>query len=230
MWQACLEGQHPGWRHVSPRLLMQQVRRVPMLVAAVCLAILSRPGEGNRSTPPLSSSLPRSLVSAHAAALIAPFSLGRSYKGYTTAEFALLGLSAALVAVAVAPSLFGSRKAAAPKTKFAHVAIGSTNACKCAAVRQTLLDFPTVVPRGAPLMSFSVPSGVSEQPIGLPTIADGARNRAVAAHAAAGNSVDAGADAPPLLAFGIESGLFEACRARARRTRASCWPCLGSGA
>ena len=51
-------------------------------------------------------------------------------------------------------------------------------------MRQTLQSYPAVAPADA-LLSFSVSTGVDEQPIGLEVTAEGARNRAVAAHAEA---------------------------------------------
>jgi len=84
--------------------------------------------------------------------------------------------------------------------------VGTTNAAKCAAVRQTLASYPTVAPPGAALLTFSVATGVDEQPIGLEVTATGARNRAVAAYAEARHLLG---PAGPLLALGIESGVFE---------------------
>ena len=180
--QACLEAMHPRWQQLPQRVLMPKARRVPMLVAAVSLA-----------------------AAAHAAALIAPFSLGRTGTAFTPAELALLALSAALIAAAVLPRSPTPRLGT---TKFAHVAVGSTNAAKCAAVRQTLQSYPAVAPADA-LLSFSVSTGVDEQPIGLEVTAEGARNRAVAAHAEARRLLGAGGVRGAVLAFGIESGIFE---------------------
>ena len=188
--QACLERRMP----VPERVLMREARRVPMVVAAACLA-----------------------GAAPAAASVAPFVRGRASTrlGDSRADSALLVLSCALLLAALAPR----RSSSGRPTHFARVAVGSQNACKCEAVRQTLEAYPALAPPTdkLPLLTFSVPSGVSEQPIGLPTIARGARNRAAAAHAAAVEGVSggisgggvSGGGGGGVLALGIESGLFE---------------------
>ena len=201
--QACLESAHPRWQQLPPRVLMQQARRLPMVTAALCMAAAS-----------------------HAAVRIAPFSLGRAGTAYSAAELGLLLLSAVLVAAAVvprspktqrapsSPSLAPSwspsyeRPPVAP-AKFGHVAVGSTNVAKVAAVRKALRSFPAVAPLDAPLLPFGVASGIAEQPIGLALTAEGARNRAVAAYAEACRVLPPAARQGAVLALGIESGIFE---------------------
>ena len=90
--------------------------------------------------------------------------------------------------------------------RFATVAVGTKNACKLAAVRRALELYPEIAGASAKLEAHSVPSGISEQPMGMETTASGARNRAQAAHAAAAAAQSPGA---PVLGLGIESGLFE---------------------
>ena len=142
--QACLEATHPLWQQLPPRVLMQQARRLPMLTAALCLAAASR-----------------------AAARVAPFSLGRADTAYSAAELGLLLLSAVLVAVAIwvpsspsSPSSSSREPSWSPSyerpepAKFGHIAVGSTNAAKVAAVRKALRAFPTVAPPDAPVLPF----------------------------------------------------------------------------
>ena len=78
------------------------------------------------------------------------------------------------------------------------VALGTTNKCKKAALRQSLAAYPGL--RGYKVHALKVASGVAEQPMSLAETSQGARNRAKAAF-----------DATPgcTIAFGIESGLFE---------------------
>jgi inosine/xanthosine triphosphatase len=76
-----------------------------------------------------------------------------------------------------------------------RVWVGSTSSAKLEAVRLGLLAFFAEIE----IKGADVPSGVPEQPIGLPEIIAGASARARAAHAAAGGGADLGA--------GIEDGL-----------------------
>lgn len=84
-----------------------------------------------------------------------------------------------------------------------HIAIGSTNNAKVQAVEEVIKEFPQLAE--ATIQTFSVPSEISEQPMSLEEIIQGAKNRA---HNAFAISLDCS------LAFGIESGLFEALGSR----------------
>lgn len=77
------------------------------------------------------------------------------------------------------------------------VIVGSTNEIKVGAVEQTLVDYPTFT--GFHVMGVSVPSGVSEQPLTLDEIVQGASNRASHAFKAHPQCC---------YSFGIESGIF----------------------
>jgi inosine/xanthosine triphosphatase len=80
-----------------------------------------------------------------------------------------------------------------PLGRIERVRVGSRNEPKIAAVRSAFADYcPAVLIEGA-----DVASGVSEQPVGYGEIIEGARNRAVAARAAADCD----------LGVGIEDGL-----------------------
>lgn len=181
--QACLERRLP----LPKRVLMREARRVPMVIAAACLA-----------------------GAASFAASVAPLTRGSASMRLSDSlvDSGLLVLSCVLLLAALMPRGRSSRGGMPPR--FERVAVGSQNACKCAAVRQTLEAYPALAPHtdDEPLLTFSVPSGVSEQPIGLQIIAQGARNRAAAAHAAAMRALGGGGGGA-VLALGIESGLFE---------------------
>ncbi len=79
------------------------------------------------------------------------------------------------------------------------IAIGTTNAIKIQAVEEVIRNYPQLAK--AKVETFSVPSGIAEQPLSLEEIITGAKNRAKNAYDACG-SCD--------YSFGIESGLFEA--------------------
>jgi inosine/xanthosine triphosphatase len=83
-----------------------------------------------------------------------------------------------------------------------RVRVGSLNEPKLEAVRSALAPYTSP---GLSIEGVSVPSGVSEQPVGYEEIAAGARNRARAAFEGSGES--SGCD----LAVGIEDGLVELC-------------------
>ena len=79
------------------------------------------------------------------------------------------------------------------------IAIGSINPVKIQAVEEVVKEYPALT--GYSIKTFSVPSGVSDQPLSLDEIIAGAKNRAKSAF-----------DACPgcSYSFGIESGLFPA--------------------
>lgn len=79
------------------------------------------------------------------------------------------------------------------------IVVGSTNQIKIDAVKEVICDFPSLAQLD--IRSLSVPSGISEQPLSLPEIIQGAKNRALGAFQSCKNY---------LFSFGIESGLFEA--------------------
>jgi len=79
------------------------------------------------------------------------------------------------------------------------IAIGTTNEIKVQALEETLNDYPQFV--RAIVSSFSVPSGIAEQPLSLEEMIRGAKNRAHNAYLACNGCH---------YSFGIESGLFEA--------------------
>ena len=93
---------------------------------------------------------------------------------------------------------------------FGTVAVGTTNACKVAAVRRTLAAYPEVAARGAAaIRTFKVPSGVPEQPMGMEVTAQGAKNRAQACYeAAAAGGTKEQPVLVPVVGMGIQSGLF----------------------
>ena len=104
---------------------------------------------------------------------------------------------------AVAVAALGRPRPARPRRPaFDRVAVGSAHPVKVRAGAATVADYGDVVAAGAPVGGFDVASGVADQPIGLDTVAAGARARAAAAHARAGGGA-------ATLAFGLESGLFE---------------------
>lgn len=98
------------------------------------------------------------------------------------------------------------------------IAIGTTNVIKVQAVEEVLVDYPTLA--HAKLISVSVPSGISEQPLSLEEIIKGAKNRAK-------NAYDACSTCD--YSFGIESGLFEAVGAQTGYLEA-CICCIYDGA
>ena len=103
-------------------------------------------------------------------------------------------LLGATISVIAATTVYIRRRFSPPKIT---IALGTKNKCKVAAVTKTLSLYhscanATIVPR-------SVNTGVSEQPIGIETVASGSRNRAEAAFKAV----------PSTYAIGIESGLFK---------------------
>lgn len=79
------------------------------------------------------------------------------------------------------------------------IALGTTNITKVQAVEEVLAEYPLVAK--AKLVSVSVPSEISEQPLSLEEIITGAKNRAINAFKEVHGST---------YSFGIESGLFEA--------------------
>ena len=80
------------------------------------------------------------------------------------------------------------------------VALGTTNKCKKAALRQALAGYPGLRAYARHVHAVKVASGVSEQPMSLAETSSGARNRAKAAFEATAGCT---------IAFGVESGLFE---------------------
>ena len=78
------------------------------------------------------------------------------------------------------------------------IRIGTKNPAKVAAFSELMAEYRFLA--GSELEPISVPSGVSEQPKTLAETIGGARNRAVAAYAAAPGAA---------YGVGIESGLFE---------------------
>jgi len=104
-------------------------------------------------------------------------------------------LLSAVFAVGVGFSMYGRKE----KGKGgAVIALGTKNKCKVSAVQKTLSLYPRL--GKAEIVPRSVQTGVSEQPIGVETVATGARNRAEAAF----KEIDV-CD----YAIGIESGLFK---------------------
>jgi len=79
------------------------------------------------------------------------------------------------------------------------IAVGSTNKVKVQALEELINRYPEL--SNAKLLSFSVSSEVSEQPLSLEEIISGAKNRAKNAFAECGTCV---------YSFGLESGLFAA--------------------
>lgn len=79
------------------------------------------------------------------------------------------------------------------------IALGSTNPVKLKALEELIQNYPEL--SNAKILSFSVPSEVSDQPLSLEEIIKGAKNRA---RNAFNERVDC------TYSFGIESGLFEA--------------------
>ena len=77
--------------------------------------------------------------------------------------------------------------------------IGSTNPIKVQAVKEVVRDYSIF--NGAEILSFSTPSGVSEQPLSIEEMIMGAKNRAKSAFLSCEKSS---------YAFGLESGLFKA--------------------
>ena len=126
------------------------------------------------------------------------------------AALAALGGSGSLSLAAGVAVLAARRPAAttnppraARPALFEAVVVGSTNPVKVRAVGDVVAGYPDVVADGAVARGYDVNSGIPEQPVGLDVVAAGARNRAVAAHAAHGGRGGS------TLAFGLESGLFE---------------------
>ena len=182
------------------RIVLADARRVPMLIALLSLTACA-----------VDASVEPPVLAACAAAMAA----------LVTALHSLASTEASSAPAAERP-LFGA------------VAVGTTNPCKLGAVRAALARYPEVAAaRGTGTgaetergwSAHKVASGVSEQPMSLEETARGARNRAAAAHAAA-VEMHAGARVPraggsattsaaaaaaadgPVLALGIESGLF----------------------
>ena len=179
------------------RIVLADARRVPMLIAMLSLTACA-----------VDASVEPPVLAACAAAMAA----------LVTALHSLASTEASSAPAAERP-LFGA------------VAVGTTNPCKLSAVRAALARYPEVAAaRGTGTgaetergwSAHKVASGVSEQPMSLEETARGARNRAAAAHAAA-VEMHAGARVPraggsattsaaaadgPVLALGIESGLF----------------------
>jgi len=182
------------------RIVLADARRVPMLIALLSLTACA-----------VDASVEPPVLAACAAAMAA----------LVTALHSLASTEASSAPAAERP-LFGA------------VAVGTTNPCKLSAVRAALARYPEVAAaRGTGTgaetergwSAHKVASGVSEQPMSLEETARGARNRAAAAHAAA-VEMHAGARVPraggsattsaaaaaaadgPVLALGIESGLF----------------------
>ena len=131
----------------------------------------------------------------------------------------LTAASGGVAAFAVAMSALGAGRRTPPPEApmFGCAAVGTTNPCKLAAVRAALATYPeAVLPDDAsgasPLAvcAYSVPSGVSEQPMTLEETARGARNRADAAYRAHAQAAVGGPSRGglPHLGVGIESGLF----------------------
>ncbi len=79
------------------------------------------------------------------------------------------------------------------------LAIGSTNPVKIEAVKEVIQGYPSLAK--AEILSYSVPSGISEQPLSLEETILGAKTRAKNAFEACKSSN---------YSFGIESGLFAA--------------------
>lgn len=79
------------------------------------------------------------------------------------------------------------------------ISLGSTNPIKIQALEETLKDYPML--EDARILSFAVPSGVSDQPLTLEETIRGAKNRAKHAYEAC---------LVCTYSVGIESGLFEA--------------------
>ena len=179
------------------RIVLADARRVPMLIAILSLTSCA-----------VDASVEPPVLAACAAAMAA----------LVTALHSLASTEASSAPAAERP-LFGA------------VAVGTTNPCKLSAVRAALARYPEVAAargtgKGAETdrgwSAHKVASGVSEQPMSLEETARGARNRAAAAHAAAvemhaaarvpraGGSATTSAAAAdgPVLALGIESGLF----------------------
>ena len=179
------------------RIVLADARRVPMLIAMLSLTACA-----------VDASVEPPVLAACAAAMAA--------------------------LVTVLHSLASAEASSAPATAhaaerplFSAVAIGTTNPCKLSAVRVALAKYPEVAAaRGTGTggeaergwSAHKVASGVSEQPMSLEETARGARNRAAAAHRAARglragigattSSSEAAAADGPVLALGIESGLF----------------------
>ena len=107
-----------------------------------------------------------------------------------------------VLAKSLTASLKGKRRSAA----FTRVAVGTTNACKVAAVRRVLNEYSEVASgQAAAIEAYKVASDVAEQPMTLEETKRGAKNRANAARRAAMHDDDSRG---PLLGIGIESGLF----------------------
>eukprot|EP00501_MAST-03F_sp_TOSAG23-6_P001136 GSMAST32.ASY1.ANO1.1179.1 assembled CDS len=94
--------------------------------------------------------------------------------------------------------LSGKTKVAKTTKVISRIAVGTTNKCKVGAVIKTIQEYPHI--SNAEVVAFKAPSGVSEQPMGIETTAQGARNRAEAAWNLSKNCD---------VALGIESGLFK---------------------
>ena len=200
----------------------------PLLLAAVCIfepmleTLQPRPMRrrilhDHRQTPMLIAAIAL-LACAH-----------RSREWPTQAKRAQMATALCMVAGWVALTVLGPRLAGrrrlnahASSAAFDSVAVGTTNACKLGAVVKCLAEYPEVV-RGnegvrlrAAISAHKVPSGVSEQPMSLDETARGAKNRALAAHAAALAEQSTAAAATTaaggrrrILGLGIESGLFQ---------------------
>lgn len=79
------------------------------------------------------------------------------------------------------------------------LSIGSKNSVKINALEELIPSYPELT--GAKILSYDVPSGVSNQPLSLEETISGAKNRARNAFIKCSSCV---------YSFGIESGLFEA--------------------
>lgn len=90
------------------------------------------------------------------------------------------------------------------------IAIGSTNEIKVKAVEEAIRNYPDL--QLAEVFSFSVPSGVSKQPLTLEETIQGARNRA--AHAftkCEGCKYSLGIESGISPAFGAQTGFVHIC-------------------
>ena len=109
----------------------------------------------------------------------------------------------------IAVAACGSGVPNAPMRRFDLVEVGSTNPCKLGAVARVLETHASLASPAA-IVGHSVPSGVSDQPMGLHTTVDGAYNRAEAALLKGLGAPGESGDVPTArrLFVGIESGLF----------------------
>eukprot|EP00040_Diaphanoeca_grandis_P014213 m.71963 g.71963 ORF g.71963 m.71963 type:complete len:366 (-) comp24409_c0_seq1:431-1528(-) len=97
--------------------------------------------------------------------------------------------------------------------QYTAVAIGTTNKCKCSALKRAFGSYPSIANSNS-ILPCKVASGVPDQPLGYDITVTGARNRSEAAYAMVSNQIQTNlttdeTSPTKLLAVGIESGIVE---------------------